>query len=1150
MAEHNLFNPPFARNSSAQRFTWGNLTESSAMLAVSSLLRRQAFPFLLITPDSQTANQWAVGLQFFTKGQSLPIEVFPDWETLPYDHFSPHTDIVSERLALLANAPHFQRGIMIVAINTLMHRLCPLNYLQNNALIISCGDTFDRTSYRERLIKSGYQHVAEVKEHGEFAVRGSIFDIFPMGSSLPYRIELLDNTILTIRHFDPETQRSLQKLQHVRLLPAREYELSETAVAQFRQSWRSRTNADPTDSLIYQKISQFQVAPGAEYYLPLFFNDTHTLFDYLPLHTHLLILEEVKPQADAFWQTIGDRYEQLRYDRLRPLCSPQEVFLSPQDYFSLLKSYNRIFLTRSLAQPKAGVFNFEHTVLPELLINANNQLELHALKNFIEESSESNRSIIFCVESAGRQENIEKLLAQVPVYPARYNSWADCLATPSAHSILISPVETGFLLKDPPLAVITETDLLGQRIHQGSQKKVKDPQSAIRNLVELQIGDPIVHIEHGVGRYLGLQTLTAGGYEAEYLTLQYAEGDIVYVPITSLHLINRYAGISHDDIPLQKLGSKQWEKIKNQALKRVWDVAAELLAIHEQRATAQGFAYQIPELEYQQFVKSFPFEETPDQRTAIVAVLKDMSEPKGMDRVICGDVGFGKTEIAMRAAFIAVQNHKQVAVLAPTTLLAEQHLHNFRDRFAGWPIHIAAISRLRSATDMRQILEEVATGKIDILIGTHKLLDPAIRFKTLGLLIIDEEHRFGVRQKEKLKALRAELDILTLTATPIPRTLNMALSGVRDLSIIATPPAKRLSIKTFIHDFDTVLIREAILREIMRGGQVYFLHNEVSSIHGMENKLKKSVPEARFGIAHGQMRERELERIMSDFYHQKFNVLICSTIIESGIDIPTANTIIINNADCFGMAQLHQLRGRVGRSHHQAYAYLLVPSQERLSEHSQKRLAAIVQFDQLGIGFNLASMDLEIRGAGELLGANQSGHIQALGFSLYMHLLSEAVSALKQGKSTNPDILFHKEFEIDLGISALFPEQYVPEVEIRLTLYKRLATLNSVKQIDHFQEELTDRFGILPKPAKALLSYAKMRCLSQPLGIIKITASTQYIHIYFSDQPALDPQKLIYLITIDNKKYQLLPEQFRITMQTEGGMKKLEAVWDVLQKLQ
>ena len=1135
------------------RMHWGGLTGSATSLAISNLAITTQRPLLVITPDAHAATQLQRELNFFTAHVDCPMMPFPDWETLPYDHFSPHQDIISERLFTLHRLPQLKQGIIIAALPTLMHRLPPKEYLSAHTFMLSKGETLDVTNTREQLIHAGYRVVGQVMEHGEFAVRGAIIDIYPMGSPLPYRIELLDNEVDSIRSFDQETQRSIEKIDKIHLLPAHEYPLNERAITHFRQAWRAKFSGDPQTAPIYQHISHSEAAPGVEYYLPLFYDQIATFFDYLTHQTQVVLLEGLHHAGEHFWQEIKHRFEQLRYDPSRPLCPPNEIFLSVEQTFQALKSFDQIKINAASLEKKAGNVHFHTTPPPTLLVSSKASQPLLALQQFLNEFLvDKTARVLFCAESMGRRETLIDLLKGITITLQSFTQWQQFLESKTTLGIIIAPLDTGLVLTAPKIAIITESQLFGEHILQRRLRKqhAVDPNLIIRNLTELNLGAPVVHMNHGVGRYIGLQIITTNGQDAEYLTLQYADNDKIYVPVSSLHFISRYTGADPEHAPLQKLGTKQWEKIKEKSLKQIRDVAAELLDIYGRRMATTGHAFTPPGKNYQLFAASFPFEATPDQQQAIHAVINDMTAARSMDRLICGDVGFGKTEVAMRAAFIATNDHKQVAILVPTTLLAEQHLHNFQDRFADWPVKIAAISRLRSPKERQKISKELAEGKIDIVIGTHKLLSDDIQFKDLGLLIVDEEHRFGVRQKERIKSLRAHVDILTLTATPIPRTLNMALSGTRDLSIIATPPARRLAVKTFVHEYNPTLIHEAIMREAMRGGQVYFLHNEVATIASMAEKLQTIVPEARITIAHGQMHERDLEQVMSDFYHQKNNVLVCSTIIESGIDIPSANTIIMNRADRFGLAQLHQLRGRVGRSHHQAYAYLLTPLEANITPDAQKRLAAIAELDDLGVGFSLATHDLEIRGAGELLGMEQSGHIQAIGFSLYLELLEEAVTALKSGREPELTQPLHTGTEIDLGVSTLLPHAYVPDVHTRLTLYKRLTSCKDPQALEDFKAELIDRFGLLPEPAQNLFQCAYIQQQAAPLGIKKIDTGDKYGYIHFSDHPHIEVAQLLTLVQQHPKQYQLQADhKLRFTITPKEHATRFETLCSILNHL-
>lgn len=1139
MNTYNFLNLPEIKAHDS-RVHWGNLHGASSSLAISSLaLRSRDNLILVITPDIQTARRWERDIRFFTTQEQLPCHYFPDWETLPYDHFSPHPDLVSERLSVLNHLLRVKRGIIIAALPTLMFRLMPREYLQAHAISLSCGDDLDFHDFRDQLTAAGYHAVNQVLEHGEFAIRGSIMDIFPMGSHHPFRLELFDEKIETIRNFDPETQCSVDKVEKIHLFPAREYPLTENAIQHFRQNWRSRFPGNPKESSIYDSISEGMPATGAEYYLPLFFPHLHTFFDYLPEKTHIVFSNPLPLIADKFWLEVNSRYEQLRHDIQRPLCEPAQIFLSPEEVFAGMKKFLQVHCHDEILPEKAGHFNFATQKPPVLTIDHKNKQPLQALQNFLKNNQTSR--VLFCAETTGRREILLELFSTIDVHPYLFAYWQEFLDSSTRIGICVAPLDLGLWLQGPQLVVICEAQLYGEQVQQRRLRKTsrQDPALMVRNLTELQIGAPVVHIDHGVGRYLGLEQMSAGGQQGEYLKLEYAGGDKIYVPVTDLHKINRYTGADSDRAPLQKLGTKQWQTIKRKTAEQVRDVAAELLDVYSRREASKGHAFKQPDHQFLQFRAAFPFEETPDQTKAIEEAMKDMTSGRCMDRLVCGDVGFGKTEVAMQAAFLAVQDGKQVAVLVPTTLLAEQHLHNFQDRFADWPVQIAGFSRMQTSKQQKENLNHLESGKVDIAIGTHKLLSENVRFKDLGLLVIDEEHRFGVRQKDRIKALRAHVDILTLTATPIPRTLNMALAGTRDLSIIATPPARRLSIKTFVYEYEASIIREAVLREAMRGGQLYFLHNEVDTIQAMAEKLQSIVPEARFGIAHGQMHERQLEKVMADFYHQRFNVLVCTTIIESGIDVPTANTILINRADRFGLAQLHQLRGRVGRSHHQAYAYLLIAPEQKLTKDAEKRLEAICQLEELGAGFQLATHDLEIRGAGELLGEEQSGHIYAVGFSFYMEMLEAAVNALKQGHEPTLDHAIEQGTEVNLHLSAFIPDIYLGDVSARLTLYKRLANCINEGEIQELKVEIIDRFGTLPEATQNLFAIALLKLQLKQIGVIKLEVSDQYGYIYFNEKPNIDPRKIIQLIQKQPKNYQLVSNstlKFKV-IQTEPSQR-------------
>ncbi len=1096
--------------------TWGNLPGAALSLAIAESASSAKRFTLLLTADSQSAERLKEELAFFAP--ELPVLHFPDWETLPYDVFSPHQDIISQRIAALYQLPELTHGVLVVPITTALHRLAPKRFLLGSSLVLDVGQKLDVEQMRSRLEAAGYRCVDTVYEHGEFAVRGALIDLYPMGSALPYRIDLFDDEIETLRTFDPENQRSIEKVDSVRLLPAREFPVKKESVTGFRARFRERFDVDFRRCPVYQDLSTGITPAGIEYYLPLFFDETSTLFDYLPEDTQVFSLPGIEQAAEQFWKDVRNRFEERRVDPERPLLPPTDLFVPVEDCFSRLKLWPRVVASQEDVETGIGRERFPASPLPELAIEAKASEPLGALRRFLDEFP---GRVLFTAESAGRREVLLELLARLKLRPQEVDGWPAFLQSKERLAISIAPLDDGLLLQQPQLALIAESPLFGQRIMQRRRReKTRDAgENVIKNLTELREGAPVVHIDHGVGRYQGLITLEIEGQSAEFLQLQYAEEAKLYVPVASLHLIARYTGSDDALAPLHRLGSETWQKAKRKAAEQVRDVAAELLDIYARRAARQGYAFQDPQLDYDTFSAGFPFEETPDQQAAIDAVRADLLAPKPMDRLVCGDVGFGKTEVAMRAAFIAVHSGKQVAVLVPTTLLAQQHYNSFRDRFADWPVKVEVMSRFKSAKEIQAAVNELAEGKVDILIGTHKLLQDDVKFTNLGLVIIDEEHRFGVRQKEQLKALRSEVDILTLTATPIPRTLNMAVAGMRDLSIIATPPARRLSVRTFVMEANKPTIKEALLRELLRGGQVYYLHNDVKTIEKCAADLAELVPEARIGIGHGQMRERELEQVMGDFYHKRFNVLVASTIIETGIDVPSANTIIIERADKFGLAQLHQLRGRVGRSHHQAYAYLLTPPRKQMTPDAEKRLEAIANAQDLGAGFVLATHDLEIRGAGELLGDGQSGQIQAVGFTLYMEMLERAVKAIQKGEQPNLDQPMGGGPEINLRVPALIPEDYLPDVHARLILYKRIANAADEDGLNELQVEMIDRFGLLPEPAKHLIRLTLLKLQAEKLGITKIDAGPQGGRIEFAADTPVDPMALIKLIQTQPKRY-------------------------------
>lgn len=1094
----------------------GQLTGAACAVECAEIIERHAGLVVLIAPDMQNALRLRDEIQQFTDQH---VTTLPDWETLPYDSFSPHQEIISTRLSTLYQLPNMTCGVLILPVNTLMQRVCPHSFLHGHALVLKKGQRLSRDKLRSQLEQAGYRSVDQVMEHGEYATRGALLDLFPMGSEEPYRIDFFDDEIDSLRLFDVDTQRTLNEVPHINLLPAHEFPTDKTAIELFRSQWREQFEVRRDAEHIYQQVSKGVWPAGIEYWQPLFFSEPlPSLFSYFPNNTLIVNTGNIEQSAERFWQDIQQRFESRRVDPMRPLLPSDSLWLRVDGLFTELKAWPRVQLRTDTLPEKAANVNLAYLPLPELAIQHQQKSPLDALRRFIEQFE---GQIIFSVESEGRRETLQELLARIKLNPTLISTLEQ--AQDRGTYLIIGASEHGFIDTLRQRALICESDLLGERVSRRRQdnRRTINTDTLIRNLAELRPGQPVVHLEHGVGRYAGLTTLEAGGIKAEYLILTYAGEDKLYVPVSSLHLISRYAGGADENAPLHKLGGDAWSRARQKAAERVRDVAAELLDIYAQRAAKSGFAFKHDKTQYQLFCESFPFETTPDQAQAINAVLSDMCRPLAMDRLVCGDVGFGKTEVAMRAAFLAVENHKQVAVLVPTTLLAQQHFDNFRDRFANWPVKIEMISRFRSAREQTQVLEETQEGKVDILIGTHKLLQSDVRWRDLGLLIVDEEHRFGVRHKERIKAMRADVDILTLTATPIPRTLNMAMSGMRDLSIIATPPARRLAVKTFVREYDNLVVREAILREILRGGQVYYLYNDVENIEKATQRLAELVPEARIAIGHGQMRERELERVMNDFHHQRFNVLVCTTIIETGIDIPSANTIIIERADHFGLAQLHQLRGRVGRSHHQAYAYLLTPNPKAMSTDAQKRLEAIASLEDLGAGFALATHDLEIRGAGELLGDDQSGQMTSVGFSLYMELLESAVDALKAGREPSLEDLINSQTDVELRLPALLPDDFIPDVNTRLSLYKRIASAKTTAELDELKVELIDRFGLLPDASRYLLQIAALRQQAQALGIRRIEGNEKGGFIEFSEQNRVDPSHLIGLLQRDPGTYRL-----------------------------
>ncbi|BFM47883.1 transcription-repair coupling factor [Marinomonas sp. THO17] len=1079
------------------------------LLALSSQYTK---PILYIVNTVAELNELEDEIHFLKPEQQQVLR-FSDWETLPYDGFSPHQDIISQRLETLAKITESQQLIILTTVASCLTRLCPQQHLDSERFHLKEGQQLALQNLADKLSKAGYLNVDNVHEHGEFAVRGALMDIYPTGARQPIRIDWFDDEIDSIRWFDPETQRSISKVSEVNMLPAKEFPTTSQSIQRFRQAFRERFETDPLSSPIYQDISSGIMPAGIEYYLPLFFDQTSHLFHYLSEDTLIIRNHVFNEQLASVQLDYRSRYESLSYNIERPILKPEEICLTEEELFAELNQFTNVIFSAEGEHPlyKGPV---------DVKIDSKAESPLTKLSSFLDQT---HHRVLILAESAGRREALLELLKKHNIQPKQVKDWADF--TNSSHTLAITEglIGRGFTIQDD-ITLIPESDILGERVSQhrrrNRQQNISED-AIIRNLTELRLNAPVVHIDHGVGRYLGLTNLEIDGQETELLTLGYANDAKLYVPVSSLQLISRYTGADEETAPLHKLGTDKWSIAKQKAAEKARDTAAELLEIYAKREAKVGHNFAKPDDQYEVFAAGFPFEETPDQQMAIDAVIQDMAAKKTMDRLVCGDVGFGKTEVAMRAAFLAVQDGKQVAVLVPTTLLAQQHFENFCDRFADWPVEVELLSRFRSGKQTTVAIDRLESGKADIVVGTHKLIQGDIKFANLGLVIIDEEHRFGVKQKEQFKALRSEVDILTLTATPIPRTLNMSLSGIRDLSIIATPPAKRLSVKTFVKQKDEHQIKEAILRELHRGGQVYYLHNEVQTIQKTAEELETLIPEARVIVGHGQMRERELEQVMSDFYHKRANVLVCSTIIETGIDIPNANTIIIERADKFGLAQLHQLRGRVGRSHHQAYAYLLTPNDRNITSDAEKRLEAISLADTLGAGFTLATHDLEIRGTGELLGEGQSGHIEHVGFSLFMEMLDRAVKSLKNGESPDVDIATPAQTDINLRVPALIPEDYLGDVHSRLILYKRIASASSSEELKDLQVEMIDRFGLLPDATKNLFRQTEIKLKAEQLGINKIEANAKEGKIFFNSKTPVDPMKLISLIQKKPDHYKL-----------------------------
>jgi transcription-repair coupling factor (superfamily II helicase) len=1130
---------------------WTGLHGSAAALALAEAARQDDRPWLVIEPDSRSLERRRAELGFFVR-EGLPVLTLPDWEVLPWDLFSPLPDIVSERLRTLAELPGLRRGLVLVTLDTLLQRLAPSGWVAARSFDLAVGDTLALEAFRMRLIEAGYASVAQVGAPGEFAVRGSLLDVFPMGTEHPLRIDLFDDRIDAIRRFDPETQRSLDALPALRLLPAREFPLDPDAIRAFRRRWRSRFEGDPTRSPLYTGVSDGYAPAGIEFWSPLFFEDTGTLFDYLPARTVIADLTQDREGGLArAWRSLQDRHAERSGDIERPLLEPREIFLTPEEIESGLAAYSRVE-SQSFRDPQPTDIDFDFgTQLPKpLLLDARAERPLAPLQDFLDGFP---GRVLLAADSPGRREVLGELLRGARLQATACDGWEGFLASGDRVGLTVAPELQGLSLPGGSLALLSESQLFGTRARQERRRRksaASDPNAILRDLQSLTAGAPVVHEEYGVGRYVGLQAMEVGGQPGEFLVLEYQGGDRLYVPVHALHYVSRYSGGAPESAPLHKLGSDQWSRARRRAAEKVRDVAAELLDLYAQRKARRGLQLAPNELEYQAFANGFPFEETADQAEAIVQVIADLGREQPMDRVVCGDVGFGKTEVAMRAAFVAVQAGKQVVVLVPTTLLAQQHQNSFADRFADWPVRIESLSRFRSGKETTAALEGVENGTVDILIATHRLLHAQPRFKDLGLVVIDEEHRFGVRDKERLKALRAEVHVLTLTATPIPRTLNMALGGLRELSIIATPPAERLPIKTFVTEWHDATVREAILRELRRGGQIYYVHNEVRDIARVAESLGKLVPEAKIRIGHGQMRERELEQMMVDFYHRRFDILVATTIIESGIDVPSANTIIIDRADRFGLAQLHQMRGRVGRSHHRAYAYLLVPSRKALTGDALKRLEALESLEELGAGFVLATHDLEIRGAGELLGEQQSGEMAEVGLTMYLDMLDRAVKALRAGRRVDLDAPLAAQSEVELRVPSLLPEDYVGDVQVRLALYKRIAAAADEDALDGMLVELTDRFGEPPTPARNLLRTARLRLVARRLGLRRVDFGAHGGQLQFEPQNSIDPKKVVALLQSNPREYRLEgPLKLRVSHPLVDETERFEFVTALLQRL-
>lgn len=1128
---------------------WSKLYGAASSLSIAELARQASGPIIYVCSEAQHMSLVAKELDFFLNDDA-PVFTFPDWECLPYDRVSPHPDIVSQRLLALHRLPQLEQGVLIIPVTALMQRLAPTNFINAHTFDLKVNDEFDTEEFRQRLVDAGYYSVDTVMAAGEFAIRGGIVDIFPSGMKTPFRLDLFDTTIETIRLFDTETQRSTDTLDKIQLLPAREFPLDPESVQAFRQAFRATVEGDPKQSLVYREVSKGLAPTGSEFYLPLFFEETHTLFDFLPKSASFVLEEGVIENADVLYQEVIERYENASLNSEWPPLEPELLFLKQEDIFSGLKEHPRAQLLNLNLKSAKHLLEFNTKSAPKFSINPRSESPYSEFISYLDSASQR---ILIIAESAGRRESLVGLLNEQKCGFETIDSWQDFIEGDAKLALTVAEVDRGLSLTDSNIEIVTESQLYGERTFQRRKRsdKNRDPDAIIKSLAELNIGDPVVHEDHGVGRYRGLETLNLNGSDNEFATLEYHGGDKIYIPVLALDKVSRYVGGGPESAPLHKMGSDTWIKLRNKAKEKAYDVAAELLEIQAMRLARVGHAFPAADHSYDAFAAGFGFEETPDQTQVINDVINDMTAEKPMDRLVCGDVGFGKTEIALRAAYMAIAGNKQVVMLVPTTLLAQQHYNHFADRFADWPVNVELFSRFRTPQQTTEGIQGIKNGTIDIAVGTHKLIQKDVEFKDLGLMIIDEEHRFGVRQKEQLKKLRSQVDILTLTATPIPRTLNFALSGLRDISVIATPPRARLSVKTFVREWDDALLKEALIREIRRGGQVYFLHNEVRTIEKMQARIQDLVPEARLRIGHGQMRERELESVMRDFYHQRFNVLLCTTIVESGIDVPTANTIIINKADRFGLAQLHQLRGRVGRSHHQAYAYMLSPPLNTMTDDAKKRLTAIESLDTLGAGFALASQDLEIRGAGELLGESQSGTIDQIGYSMYSSFLEQAISSIQRARKIKKGqqvsaIHVQDRVDINLNVPARFPSAYIPDVHLRLTMYKRIASAVNNEQLDELQVETIDRFGLLPDAAKNLFQIAelKMRAAAHDIKTLEVGPSGGVVK--FVENPNINIEQLMRAVANSPNEYRFTgPESIQVSREMPDSDTRFELVEDV-----